>query len=175
MSITRRTSVLTTLLVPLLAFGACGGDNDDTPSETETGTAAGTEEASTTTSAKAGGKGTGTFTINGTEFAFQAEPCAIGGDDDQPAVEATGKGTVDGKDFNVVVKRSPSDDTVIENFQLVFSNTESMVGTNFVSLPDGAASSALKVEGETATGTFNVIGTGGRPSGEGAVALTCES
>lgn len=177
MSITRRTSVLAALLVSLLAFGACGGDSDDAESETGAGAgAAGTsEEATTTTAAKAGGKGTGTFTISGTEFTFDAEPCAIGGDEDQPSVEATGKGTADGKPFNVVVKRSPSEETVIENFQLVFSNTESMVGTNFVALPDGAANSKVRVEDQKATGTFNVIGTGGRPSGEGTVTLTCES
>lgn len=177
MSITRRSTALAALLVPLLAFGACGGDSDDAASDTgsDTGSgAAGTSEEATTTSAKAGGKGKGTFTISGTEFAFDAEPCALGGDDEQPSVEATGKGTADGKAFNVVVKRSPSDDTVIENFQLVFSNTESMVGTNFVSLPHGAADAKVKVEEQTATGTFNVIGTGGRPSGEGTVKLTCE-
>jgi hypothetical protein len=176
MSIARRTSVLATLLVPLLAFGACGGDSDDTDNGTDNGPgAAGTsEEATTTTTAKASGKGKGTFTISGTEYAFDAEPCAIGGDDDQPSVEATGKGTADGKEFNVIVKRSPSEDTVIENFQLVFSLTESMVGTNFVSIPDGAANSKVKVDDKTATGTFNVIGSGGRPSGEGTVTLTCE-
>ena len=175
MSITRRTSVLATLLVPILAFGACGGDSEDAAGGSGSGAAGGTEEATTTTSTKPAGKGTGTFTISGTEFAFDAEPCAIGGDEDQPSVEANGKGTADGKEFTVVVKRSPSEETVIENFQLVFSNTESMVGTNFVALPDGAANSKVEVEDKTATGTFNVIGTGGRPSGEGTVTLTCDS
>lgn len=173
MSITRRTtSVLATLLVPLLALGACSDDTEDTGTGAAGG---GTEEASTTTSAEAGGTGTGTFTIAGAQYTFDAEPCAIGGDDDQPSIEAEGKGTADGKEFNVVVKRSPSDDTVVETFQLVFSLTESMVGTNFVSLPDGAANARMKVEGDTATGTFDVLGSGGRPSGEGTVSLTCGS
>lgn len=172
MSTSHRT-LLASLLVPVLAFAACGGDDDEA---TETGGAAGTsEEATTTTAAAAGGTGTGTFTIAGTEFTFEAEPCAIGGDDEQPSVEATGKGEADGKPFTVIVKRSPSEDSVIENFQLVFSATEAMVGTNFVGLPDGADNTKIEVEGDTAKGTFpNVLGTGGRPSGEGSFTLTCE-
>lgn len=173
MSTTRRT-LLASLLVPVLALAACGGD--DEPVETG-GTAGGTsEEATTTTAATAGGTGSGTFTIAGTEFTFEAEPCAIGGDDDQPSVEATGKGEADGSPFTVTVKRSPSEDSVIENFQLVFSATEAMVGTNFVGLPDGADNTSIEVDGDTATGTFpNVLGTGGRPSGQGSFTLTCEA
>lgn len=173
MSTSRRT-LLASLLLPVLAFAACGGDDDE---PTETGGAAGTsEEATTTTAATAGGTGTGTFTIAGTEFTFEAEPCAIGGGDDQPTVEATGKGEADGKPFTVTVKRSPSEDSVIENFQLVFTATEAMVGTNFVGLPDGADNTKIEVEGDTAKGTFpNVLGTGGRPSGEGSFTLTCEA
>lgn len=171
---TSRRSLLVSLLVPVLAFAACGGDDDEA---TGTGPAAGTvEEATSTTAAVAGGTGTGTFTIAGTEFTFEAEPCAIGGDDDQPSVEATGKGEADGKPFTVTVKRSPSEDSVIENFQLVFSATEAMVGTNFVGLPDGAENTKIAVDGDTAKGTFpNVLGTGGRPSGEGTFTLTCEA
>lgn len=173
MSTSRRT-LLASLLVPVLALAACGGD--DEPVETG-GTAGGTsEEATTTTAATAGGTGSGTFTIAGTEFTFEAEPCAIGGDDDQPSVEATGKGEADGSPFTVTVKRSPSEDSVIENFQLVFSATEAMVGTNFVGLPDGADNTSIEVDGDTATGTFpNVLGTGGRPSGQGSFTLTCEA
>ena len=176
----RRSSLLAALLVPLLAFGACAGGDDD-PSGEDPAAGAGASEAdeTTTTSAAgpAGGKGTGTFTIAGTEYTFDAEPCAIGGDDEQPSVEAAGKGTApDGKAFSVVVKRSPSSNSVIENFQLVFSATEAMVGTNFVGLPEGAAKAAVTVEGDEAKGTFpNVLGTGGRPSGEGSFTLTCES
>ena len=175
MSTNRRTPVLAALLVPALALGACaGGDGDGDMG----GDAAsnGSAPASTTTSqAVAGGTGSGTFTISGTEFAFEAEPCAIGGDDDQPTVEAEGTGSIEGKDFTVIVKRSPSDRSVIENFQLVFSSTEAMVGTNFVSLPDGADRTKISVDGDTATGTFEFLGTGGRPSGEGTFTLTCES
>ena len=173
MSTSRRT-LLVSLLLPILAFAACGGDGDE---PAETGGAAGTsEEATTTTAATAGGTGTGTFTIAGTEFTFEAEPCAIGGDDEQPSVEAAGKGEADGKPFSVTVKRSPSEDSVIENFQLVFTATEAMVGTNFVGLPDGVDNTKIEVEGDTARGTFpNVLGTGGRPSGEGSFTLTCEA
>jgi hypothetical protein len=176
MSTSRRT-LLASLLLPVLAFAACGGDDggNDTADAGDNGAAGTSEEATTTTAAVAGGTGTGTFTIAGTEFTFDAEPCAIGGDDDQPSVEATGKGQADGKPFTVTVKRSPSEDSVIENFQLVFSATEAMVGTNFVGLPDGADNTKIEVEGDTAKGTFpNVLGTGGRPSGEGSFTLTCE-
>ena len=178
MSTSRRT-LLASLLLPVLAFAACGGDDDgtDAPDAGDNGAAGTSEEATTTAAAAAGGTGTGTgtFTIAGTEFTFAAEPCAIGGDDDQPSVEATGKGEAEGKPFTVTVKRSPSDDSVIENFQLVFTATEAMVGTNFVGLPDGADNTKIEVEGDTAKGTFpNVLGTGGRPSGEGSFTLTCE-
>jgi hypothetical protein len=176
----RRRSLLAALVVPVLAFGACGGGDGDSADE-DAATGAGSEEAgeTTTTSGQqsAGGTGTGTFTIAGTEFTFEAEPCAIGGDDEQPEVEAAGKGTApDGKPFTVVVKRSPSESSVIENFQLVFSASESMVGTNFVGLPEGADDTKITVEGDEAKGTFpNVLGTGGRPSGEGSFTLTCEA
>jgi hypothetical protein len=172
---TSRRALVASLLLPALAFAACGGDDeaDDTAGDAAAGTS---EEATTTTAAAAGGTGTGTFTIAGTEYTFEAEPCAIGGDDEQPSVEATGKGEADGKPFTVTVKRSPSDDSVIENFQLVFTATEAMVGTNFVGLPDGADDTRIEVDGDTAKGTFpNVLGTGGRPSGEGSFTLTCEA
>lgn len=172
---TSRRALVASLLLPALAFAACGGDDeaDDTAGDAAAGTS---EEATTTTAAAAGGTGTGTFTIAGTEYTFEAEPCAIGGDDEQPSVEATGKGEVDGKPFTVTVKRSPSDDSVIENFQLVFTATEAMVGTNFVGLPDGADDTRIEVDGDTAKGTFpNVLGTGGRPSGEGSFTLTCQA
>lgn len=174
MSTNRRTPVLAALLLPALALGACAGGDDDMSGETGSN---GSAPASTTTSqpAVAGGTGSGTFTISGTEFAFEAEPCAIGGDEDQPTIEAEGTGSIDGKDFTVIVKRSPSERSVIENFQLVFSSTEAMVGTNFVSLPDGADRTRISVDGDTATGTFEFLGTGGRPSGEGTFTLTCES
>lgn len=172
---TSRRALVASLLLPALAFAACGGDDeaDDTAGDAAAGTS---EEATTTTAAAAGGTGTGTFTIAGTEYTFEAEPCAIGGDDEQPSVEATGKGEADGKPFTVTVKRSPSEDSVIENFQLVFTATEAMVGTNFVGLPDGADDTRIEVDGDTAKGTFpNVLGTGGRPSGEGSFTLTCEA
>lgn len=177
MSTSRRT-LLASLLLPVLAFAACGGDDDanDTADAGDNGAAGTSEEATTTTAAVAGGTGNGTFTIGGTEYTFAAEPCAIGGDDEQPSVEATGKGQADGKPFTVTVKRSPSEDSVIENFQLVFTATEAMVGTNFVGLPDGADNTKIEVDGDTAKGTFpNVLGTGGRPSGEGSFTLTCEA
>lgn len=174
---TSRRSLLASLLLPVLAFAACGGDDGgDTADAGDAGAAGTSEEATTTTAAVAGGTGTGTFTIGGTEYTFEAEPCAIAGDDEQPSVEATGKGEADGKPFTVTVKRSPSSNSVIENFQLVFTATEAMVGTNFVGLPDGAANTKIEVDGDTATGTFpNVLGTGGRPSGEGSFTLTCEA
>ena len=179
MRTSRRSTLLAALLVPALAFAACG-DGDDDSADEDAATGAGESEAGETTTtagrAAASGKGTGTFTIGGSEFTFEAEPCTIGGDDEQPSVEAAGKGTApDGKAFTVVVKRSPSESSVIENFQLVFSATEAMVGTNFVGLPEGADDAVVTVEGDEATGTFpNVLGTGGRPSGEGSFTLTCE-
>lgn len=173
MSISRRTSVVALLLLPVLTLVACGGDTDGAAPNTGSSGAA-VESTTTTRTGTAGGTGTGTMTIAGTDFAFEAEPCAIGGDDDQPSVEATGKGTSEGKDFTVLVKRSPSKTSVLENFQLVFSVSESMVGTNFVSLPDGADRARIKVEDTTATGSFEFLGTGGRPSGEGTFSLTCE-
>lgn len=167
----RRTSLLAAVLLPALAFAACGGD--DSSSGDTTGTTAKAADATTTT-AKAG-SGSGTFTIGGTEYAFEAQKCAIGGDKDQPKVDAEGKGTADGKPFTVVITRSPSKESVLENFQLVFTATESIVGTNFVGLPEGKANSVVKVEGDKATGTFpNFLGTGGRPSGEGSFTLTCD-
>lgn len=167
----RRSALLVALLVPVLAFAACGGGDDDTSSSSGTGTSS--EDATTTTAAA--GKGTGTLSIAGTEFTFDAEPCRIGGDKDQPVIDADGKGTADGKDFTVVVARSASKDSVLENFQLVFTATEAMVGTNFVSLPAGKDSAKVKVDDSgKATGTLNFLGTGGRPSGEGTFTLTCE-
>ena len=174
MSTNRRTPVLAALLVPALALGACAGGDDDMGGDAASNGSA-TESTTTSQPAVAGGTGSGTFAISGTEFAFEAEPCAIGGDEDQPTVEAEGSGSIEGKDFTVIVKRSPSDRSVIENFQLVFSSAEAMVGTNFVSLPDGADDTAISVDGDTATGTFEFLGTGGRPSGEGTFTLTCES
>ena len=182
--LSRRRTLAASLLLPLLAFGACADDDTSGGNDADGATGAGTEEATTTTAAEdgdgdekagtAGGKGTGTFTIAGTEFTFEAEPCSISGDDEQPEVEAQGKGTADGKPFTVVIKRSPSETSVVENFQLVFSNTEAMIGTNFVGLPDGAASSKVKVEDDDVTGSFEFLGTGGRPSGPGNFTLTCE-
>jgi type 1 fimbria pilin len=170
----RRSTLLAALLLPVLAFAACGGDDDSADEDAAVGQNDSGETTTTAAAAEAGGTGTGTFTVAGTEYTFQAEPCSIGGDDAQPEVEAQGKGTADGKAFTVVFKRSPSKSSVIENFQLVFSLNESMVGTNFVGLPEGAANSKVKVEGQKATGTFTVLGSGGRPSGEGTVVLTCE-
>ena len=170
----RRSALLVALLVPVLAFAACGGDDDDTGSTSGTGTASGTSSEDATTTTAAAGKGTGTLSIAGTEFTFDAEPCSIGGDDDQPVIDAEGKGTADGKDFTVVVARSASKDSVLENFQLVFTATEAMIGTNFVSLPDGKDNAKVKVDDGKATGTLNFLGTGGRPSGEGTFTLTCE-
>ena len=177
----RRSTLLAALLLPVLAFAACGGDDDSADEDAATGK---NDTSETTTTAKGGaggaaageatGTGTGTFTIAGTEYAFQAEPCDISGTGDATKVEAQGKGTVDGKNFTVVVKRSPSKSSIIENFQLVFSLTESMVGTNFVGLPEGAANTKVAVEGQKATGTFTVLGSGGGPSGVGTVVLTCE-
>jgi hypothetical protein len=173
MPISRRTSLLAALLLPAVAFAACGGDDDSSSKGTSATTAKGAAEATTTT-AKAG-SGTGTFTIGGTEFSFEAPKCSIGGDKDQPKIDAEGKGTADGKPFTVVVTRSPSKDSVLENFQLVFTATESIVGTNVVGLPQGKADSVVSVEGQKATGTFpNFLGTGGRPSGEGTFTLTCD-
>lgn len=173
MSTSRRA--LVTLLVPVLAFAACGG-GDDTDDTADGGVAGTSEEATTTTMAEAAGRGTGTFTIDGTDFTFEAEPCAIGGDDEQPSVEASGTGEADGQPFTVTVKRSPSEDSVIETFQLAFSATEAMVGTNFVGLPDGAGDTKISVDGQEAEGTFpNILGTGGRPSGEGSFTLSCEA
>lgn len=165
----RRSSFLALLALPLAA-AACGGGND-MADDVARGDAA-DEGGSTTSTSSAPGKGTGTLSVGGTEFTFAAEPCRIA-PGDQPSVEAAGTGTSGDKNFTVVVKRSPSKSSVIENFQLIFSSTESIVGTNFVS-PPTADTSRVEVEGTKATGTFNFLGTGGRPSGEGTFTLTCE-
>lgn len=162
----RRSPFLALAALPLLA-AACGGGGD-----TADDAGAGATTSSTTSSTPASGKGTGTLSVGGTEFAFAAEPCRVT-PGDQASVEAQGTGTLGDKKFTVVVKRSPSKTSVIENFQLIFSATESIVGTNFVS-PPNAGTSRIEVEGTKATGTFNFLGTGGRPSGEGTFTLTCE-
>jgi hypothetical protein len=172
----RRSALLAAALLPVLAFAACGGD-DDASSKSDGSTsgsssASGTEEATTTTAAT--GTGSGTLKIGGKELAFDAQKCAVGGSDDQPSIAAEGKGSADGKNYTVVVKRSPSKDSVLETFQLAFSATESIVGTNFVGLGDAADGTKIKVEDKTATGTLAFTGTGGQPSGEGTFTVTCD-
>lgn len=170
----RRAALVATVLLPVVVLAACGGDDDSADvAKSDTGGTTTTAAGSGQPSGQAGGRGSGTFTIAGAEYAFEAEPCSIGGKADQPSVEAAGKGTFEGKEFKVVLKRSPSASSVIENVQIVFSLTESMVGTNFVGLPEGAANTKIKVEGDKATGTFTVLGSGGRPSGDGTITVTC--
>jgi hypothetical protein len=170
-----RRALLAVALLPVLAFAACGGDDDSSSSASgSTTTTSGDSAGSTTSTTAAAGTGKGTLKIGGKELAFDAKKCSVGGSDDQPSFAAEGTGSADGKNFTVVVKRSPSSNSVIETLQLAFSATESIVGTKFVQLPDGKADSAVKVEDKTATGTLEFLGSGGQPSGEGTFTVTCD-
>ena len=171
----RRSALLAALLVPALAFAACGGDDDSSKGSSD-GSSSGSsssDEATTTSAAPAAvGKGSGTLSIGGKELAFDAQKCSIDGTGDKAVVAAEGKGAAEGKDFTVVVKRSPSSTSVIETFQLAFSATESIVGTKFTSGASGET--AIAVEGKKATGTLEFTGNGGQPSGKGTFTVTCD-
>ena len=175
----RRTAFLVAPLLPLFAFAACaGGGDDDAATDTNTDTATGTDESttSTTEAAAAAGKGKGTFVVGDRTYSFDAKRCVADEGDPVGTVQADGNGTFDGRPFTVVVKSSPSETSAIETVQVVFAATESVVGTNYVQLPSGAADTKLKVEEDgKATGTIAVSGTGGQPSGEGALTLECEA
>lgn len=172
----RRTPLLVALLLPSLALAACAGD-DDTTDDTP-GAATGTDEATTSTTgaASATGKGKGTFVVGDRTYAFDAKRCIAEEGDPVGTVQADGNGTFDGRPFTVVVKSSPSESSAIETVQIAFNATESVVGTNYVQLPSGAADTKLKVEEDgKATGTIAVSGTGGQPSGDGTLTLECEA
>ena len=173
----RRSSFLVALLVPSLAFAACGGGDDDTAADAPSGgddatITSTTETTSTTTKV---GKGKGTFVVGDRTYTFEAKRCRADEGDPVGTVQADGTGTFDGRPFTVTVKSSPTETSAIETVQVVFAATEAVVGTNFVQLPSGAADTKLKVEEDgKATGTLAVTGTGGQPSGEGALTLECE-
>lgn len=181
-----RRALLAAALLAVLALGACGGGSSTSStsgagSGSESGSASGSTAgdssassgSSTSTSAPAG-TGKGTLKIGGKELAFDARKCSTSGSGDQARFTAEGTGSAEGKDYTVVVKRAPSSNSVIETFQLAFSATESIVGTKFVNLPDGKADSAVKVDGKTATGTLEFLGSGGQPSGQGTFTVTCD-
>jgi hypothetical protein len=176
MAVSPRSALLAAALLPVLAFAACGGgdDNSSASSTSTTASGSGSSSGSSTSTSAAVGKGHGSLKIGGKELTFDAQKCSVGGDEKQPSIAAEGKGTAEGKSYTVVVKRSPSADSVIETFQLAFSATESIVGTNFLGLPDTANASKIKVEKKTATGTLDFLGSGGQPSGEGTFTVTCD-
>lgn len=168
-----RTPFLVALALPSLALAACGGDAADTTSGTDGGAAETT--TTSTTEAAAVGKGKGTVVVGDRTYAFEAKRCVAEEGDPVGTVLADGNGTFDGRPFTVTVKSSPSEDSAIETVQVVFAATESVVGTNYVPLPSGAADIRFKVaEDGKATGSITVAGSGGQPSGEGALTLECE-
>lgn len=167
----RRTSFLVALLVPTLAFSACGGDSaaeDDTESDTEATT-------STTEAAAAPTPGKGTFVVGDRTYSFDAKRCTAEKGDPVGTIQVAGAGTFDTRNFTVVVKSAPTETSAIETVQIVFAATESVVGTNYVTLPGGAADIKLQVtEDGKASGTIPVSGIGGQPSGEGTLTLECD-
>ena len=171
----RRTPFLLALLLPVLAFAACADDGGSSSESSEPDAA---EDGTTTTSeaAAAVGKGKGTFVVGDRTYAFDAKRCLADEGDPVGTVQADGEGTFDNRKFTVTVKSSPGETSVIETVQVVFAATEAVVGTNFVTLPGGAADVKLQVEeGGKAGGTMPVSGTGGQPSGDGVLTLECES
>jgi hypothetical protein len=143
-----------------LAFAACGADdaNDD----------AGPAATSTTTAPqRASGTGTGTVVVADKTFAFAAKPCTIDGDN----VKASGKGTIDGKAFTAAVERS-ANGSIIESVQVAITPTETDVATNFAASKSGAK---LTVSGDQVKGTMAFSGTGGLPTGDGTLDLTCKA
>jgi outer membrane lipoprotein-sorting protein len=178
MHIPLRTSFLFALVVPALALSACADDSSSSSSSSTSTTAeagrTADASASTTTTAAAG-KGSGTFVVGDRTYSFDAKRCTAKKGNPIGTVLADGNGTFDGRPFTVAVKSSPGSTSAIETVQVVFAATESVVGTNFVTLPDDAAGTKLKVtEDGKATGTITVAGTGGQPSGDGLLTLTCE-
>jgi hypothetical protein len=171
----RRTPFLVALLLPSLALAACGGGSDDASSSPSDAAA---DESSTTTSTTeaAARTGKGTFVVGDRTYAFDAKRCTAEKGDPAGTILAEGTGTFDGRPFTVTVKSSPDKSSAIETVQVVFAATEAVVGTNFVQLPAGAADVKLQVsEDGKATGTIAVMGTGGQPSGEGTLTLTCDA
>ena len=174
----RRTRFLVALVAASLASAACGGGGDDAPSDTASGDGetSTTSTTSTTSAPVAAGKGKGTFVVGDRTYAFDAKRCRAEQGDPVGTVQADGSGTFDGRPFTVTVKSSPGETSAIETVQVVFAVTESVVGTNYVQLPAGAADTKLKVEEDgKATGTIAVSGSGGQPSGEGTLTLECET
>jgi hypothetical protein len=168
----RRTLFLVALSVAALALAACGEEGDGAASEGPADTDA---DASTTTSEPAAGTGKGTFVVGDRTYAFDAKRCLAEEGDPLGTVEAEGDGTFDNRAFTVTIKSSPGPTSVIETIQVVFAATEAVVGTNFVQLPSGAADVKFEVaEDGEAAGTIAVMGTGGQPSGEGTLTLTCD-
>jgi hypothetical protein len=171
----RRTSFLVALLVPSLAFAACGGGDSDDASPSES---SGEETTTSTTEAApaAVGSGKGTFVVGDRTYAFEAKRCTAEEGDPVGTVQAAGTGTFDSRSFTVTVKSAPTETSSIETVQIAFSGTEAVVGTNYVTLPGGAADVKLKVtEDGKAAGTIAVTGTGGQPSGEGTLTLECDA
>ena len=173
----RRTPFLVALLLPSLAFAACAGGGDDAPADDAPEAPSGADETatSTTEAAAAVGKGSGSFVVGDRTYTFEAKRCRAEEGDPVGTVQADGTGTFDGRPFTVTVKSAPTETSAIETVQVVFAATESVVGTNYVRLPSGAADTRFKVEQDgKATGTIAVSGIGGQPSGEGTLTLTCE-
>ena len=173
----RRTSFLVALVVPSLAFAACGGGDDVRPSDRPADATSDADETTTsTTEAAAVGKGKGSFVVGDRTYTFESKRCRAEEGDPVGTVQADGTGTFDGRPFTVVVKSAPTETSAIETVQVVFAATEAVVGTNYVQLPSGAADTKLKVtEDGKATGTIAVSGSGGQPSGEGTLTLECEA
>jgi hypothetical protein len=169
----RRTSFLVALLAGSVAFAACA---DSGAEPTDTSSDAGGDATTTSTTAPAVGKGEGTFVVGDRTYDFEAKHCSAVKGDPLGTVLADGTGTFDGRPFTVVIKSSPGKTSVIETVQVVFAATEAVVGTSFVQLPGGASDVKFEVteDGKT-SGTIAVMGTGGQPSGEGTLTLSCEA
>lgn len=170
----RRTPLLVAVVVPCLSFAACASGGDDDAAD-DAGSA--TKATKTTADAPAAaGKGKGTFVVGDRTYAFEAKRCRAEEGDPVGTVQADGTGTFDGRPFTVTVKSSPTETSAIETVQVVFAATESVVGTSYVPLPSGAADTRFRVEADgKAVGTIAVSGSGGQPSGEGALTLECDA
>jgi hypothetical protein len=155
---------LAAALLATASLVACGSSEKNS-----TGDTTGSSAAPSTTAAT-GGKGKGTVTLAGTDYAFAASTCTIGGEKD--ATEIVGKGTAGGKAFDVEINRYPDPGSTIETVSVKTSGLSGSVATHIASDADPAV---LVGKDGKLTGTMTFDGTGGMPSGEGTVTVTCDS
>lgn len=143
---------------------ACGSSE-----KSSTGDTTGSSSAPSTTAA-AGGKGKGTVEIGDAEYAFEASKCTIGGDKD--ATTIVGTGTTGGKSFDVEINRYPDPQSTIETVSVKTSGLSGSVATHIAS--DSSPAVLVGKDGKL-SGSMTFDGTGGMPSGDGTVSVTCES